>query len=345
AGAMARSAGALVLGYQQFDPQVAVRGVIFNRVGSAGHYQMLKDAVEARTSVKVLGYLPSDAGLRMPERHLGLVPQVERDQAEIYARIAQRLDQSVDLDALLTIAESEPPPTVAPKLFAGEGAASRVRIGVALDEAFNFYYEDNLDLLRHHGAEIVPFSPLHDTQIPVVDLLYLGGGFPELFTRPLTDNKGMCESIQQFVRAGGAIYAECGGLMYLGETLEPFEGAPVPMLGLLPISTRMTRDRLSIGYTEADVTAPNLIAARGERLRGHEFHWSEWQANGILHATYTLRRGTRTKPDGFCTANVLGSYLHLHFGSQPWVAQRLIEAAWSFRQRQMPNWLIDGVGV
>jgi cobyrinic acid a,c-diamide synthase len=335
AAAMARSAGAMVLGYQQFDPQVDVRGVIFNRAGSAGHFDMLKDAVEARTSVKVLGYLLRDASLHMPERHLGLVPQAERDQAELYARIAQRLEQTVDLGALLAIAESEPLPPILPKLFAGERILPRVRIGVALDEAFNFYYEDNLDLLRHHGAQIIPFSPLHDVQIPDVDLLYIGGGFPELFTVQLAGNAGMAESIRTFARAGGPIYAECGGLMYLGETLQPFDGEPARMLGLLPVRTRMTRERLSIGYTEAAVSAPNLIASAGEQLRGHEFHWSEWEAAGSPNATYTLRRGAKTKPDGFSAGSVLGSYLHLHFGSQPWVAQRLVEAARVFRVRPL----------
>ena len=335
AAAMARSAGAMVLGYQQFDPRVDVRGVIFNRAGSAGHFEVLKDAVEARTSVKVLGYLLRDASLHMPERHLGLVPQAEHDQAELYARIAQRLEQTVDLGALLAIAESEPLPAILPKLFAGENAPPCVRIGVALDEAFNFYYEDNLDLLRHHGAQIVPFSPVHDAQIPDVDLLYIGGGFPELFTGQLAGNAGMAASIRAFACEGGPIYAECGGLMYLGEKLQPFDGEPARMLGLLPVRTRMTRERLSIGYTEATVFAPNLIASAGEQLRGHEFHWSEWEATGSPNATYTLRRGAKTKPDGFSAGRVLGSFLHLHFGSQPWVAQRLVEAAQIFRARPL----------
>jgi cobyrinic acid a,c-diamide synthase len=335
AAAMARSAGAMVLGYQQFDPQVDVRGVIFNRAGSAGHFEMLKEAVESRTSVKVLGYLQRDASLTMPERHLGLVPQAERDQAELYAHLAQRLEQTIDLDALLALSDCEPLPAILPKLFAGENNLPPVRIGVALDEAFNFYYEDNLDLLRHHGAQIVPFSPVHDAQIPDVDLLYIGGGFPELFTGQLAGNTEMAESIRAFAREGGPIYAECGGLMYLGETLRPFDGEPARMLGLLPVRTRMTRERLSIGYTEAEVLAPNLIAAAGERLRGHEFHWSEWEAAGSPNTTYTLQRRGQTKPDGFSAGRVLGSYLHLHFGSQPWVAQRLVEAARIFHAHQL----------
>ena len=335
AAAMARSAGAMVLGYQLFDPQVDVRGVIFNRAGSAGHFEMLKEAVESRTSVKVLGYLLRDASLSMPERHLGLVPQAEHDQAELYGRIAERLEQTIDLDALLALAESEALPAVAAKLFAGESAATVARIGVALDEAFNFYYEDNLELLRHHGAQLVPFSPVHDARIPEVDLLYIGGGFPELFTAPLAGNAAMAESIRAFAREGGPIYAECGGLMYLGESLQPFDGEPARMLGLLPVRTRMTRERLSIGYTEASVEAPNLIARAGEQLRGHEFHWSEWEAAGSPQATYTLRRRGQTKPDGFSAGRVLGSYLHLHFGSQPWVAQRLVAAGREFHKRKL----------
>lgn len=335
AAAMARSAGAMVLGYQQFDPQVDVRGVIFNRVGSPGHFEMLKEAVEERTSVKVLGYLARDPALHMPERHLGLVPQAEHDQAGLYSRIAQRMEQTVDIEAVLAIAMSDPLPAVTPKVFAGEAAASRVRIGVALDEAFNFYYEDNLDLLRHLGARIIPFSPLHDAQVPDVDLLYIGGGFPELFTERLASNASIAQSITTFANAGGPVYAECGGLMYLGETLQPFEGEPVPMLGLLPVRTRMTRDRLSLGYTEAEVLAPNLIAAAGDHLRGHEFHYSTWEAAGDPNATYTLRRKGKTKPDGFSAGSVLGSYLHLHFASQPAVARRLVEAARAFRQRQI----------
>ncbi len=334
ASALSRSAGAMVLGYQQFDPAVNVCGVIFNRVGGAAHFETLREVVESHTNVKVLGYLPWDDSLKMPERHLGLVPQSEQDQTALYARVAQRIEQTVNLDALYTLADVVPLKTVAPKVFASEAQPTRARIGVARDEAFNFYYEDNLDLLRHLGAELVPFSPLHDAQPPDVDLLYIGGGFPELFACELHDNYTMRASIQKFAQSAGPIYAECGGLMYLGESLHPFDAQPVPMVGVLPIRARMTRDQLSIGYATADVIVSNLIAHAGQALRGHEFHWSTSARAQTLQPTYRVRRGARTIADGFCCGNVLGAYLHLHFASQPWVAQNLVRAALAYQQRR-----------
>jgi cobyrinic acid a,c-diamide synthase len=331
ASALSRSAGAMVLGYRQFDPDVDVRGVIFNRAGGAEHYASLKEAVERHGDVRVLGYLPWDDTLRMPERQLGLVPQREQDRGDLYARLGQRIAESVDLDALCALAEAGPLPAPEPRLFAGEAPRTRARIGVAQDEAFNFYYEDNLDLLQHAGAELVRFSPVHDDILPAVDLLYIGGGFPERFARELAANARMREQIRAFASRGGPIYAECGGLMYLGQSLQAQDDEPAPMLGILPIQTRMTRDRLSIGYATAEVLAPNLIAQPGQTLRGHEFHWSAWQASGDVQTTYRVQRGARSLADGFCAGNVLGAYLHLHFGSQPWVAHNLVAAAARFR--------------
>jgi cobyrinic acid a,c-diamide synthase len=309
AGGMARTAAAVVAGLAGYQPGVAVAGVIFNR---APHGKLLAEAMETVPRVRFLGALASRADLAVPERHLGLV------SGELAARPGwvdelSSWGATLDLDGLLALARV---PAVGPN----EATAHRprVRIGVARDAAFHFYYEDNLDLLREAGAELVDFSPLADAALPAVDGLYLGGGYPEEHRAALSANATMRASIRAF---RGVVYAECGGLMYLGEALDD-----VPMCGVLPVRTRMTGKLRTLGYREVVTIAATPLGPAGTTFRGHEFHYSELADTPDVPPVYqTVGRGG-TGVEGWTRGNVLGSYVHAHFGSNPTLAPALVAA-------------------
>jgi len=339
AAAMARSAAAVVKGFAEFDPALRVAGVIFNRVGGPGHYRILQEAMAAACpEVACLGYLQGDPALTLPERHLGLVPVYERaDLPELFARLGAALRATVDLDALLALAqaagESPPPaerawPVAQPR---------RARIAIARDAAFHFYYADGLDYLAALGAEWVPFSPIHDRELPAdIDGLYIGGGFPESFAAELAANAALRRSIGRAAGARMPIYAECGGLMYLAQALIGFDGVRHEMAGLLPTETSLLRHRLALGYVQASATADHLLARAGETVRGHEFHYSEvtapppapaWQCGSSL--------GGPARPEGFATPHLVASYVHLHFAANPAVAERFVAACAAYRTQRL----------
>jgi len=292
AQAMAQSAAALIHGFATYDSKVRVAGVVFNRVASTGHYEYLRGL----SPIPSLGWVAHDLTLTIPERHLGLVPAAERKPD--LTKLGEAVARHLDLDRILRLTKSrastvdrKPRPKV------------RTRIGYAWDEAFSFYYEDNLDLLRQEGAELVPFSPLR-REMPEVDALYLGGGFPEVHRlRPH-------RRLREAVRAGMPIYAECGGLMYLvGQ-------------GLLPGRIEMTDRLQNFGYAEAVALRDTVAVRRGQKVRGHEFHYSRWRC-GRMPAAYRL--GSRR--DGYARGNIHASYLHLHFAGAPGCAARFVENA------------------
>ena len=333
ARAQARSAAAVLQGFARFDPQLQVAGVIFNRVGSPGHVEMLRSAVASVPGLPpVLGCLPRSEELALPERHLGLVTAEDagRDDA-FFARLADWVENHVDLDQLLSL----PPLTqgggggflaprqipLAPPVQKGED--SRVRIGIARDAAFCFYYPDNLELLAAAGAELVYFSPLTDEQLPAaIDGLYLGGGYPELHAAKLAANAGLRQDIQVAATAGLPIYAECGGFMYLSEAIDA-----QPMVGVFPAKARMLPRRRALGYREVTLCAASLLGPAGTVARGHEFHYSEMELPETVPRCYRLtrRQGEPAGEEGYRIGNVLGSYVHLHFGSNPRLAEHFVE--------------------
>ncbi len=325
---LARSAAALVHGYATLDPKLTLSGVIFNRVSGAGHYQYLKDAVASLTSVKPLGYLRADTDATMKERHLGLVSAPEKTAKEAYDRMASLVEEGVDLDGLLEIARGASPMRTPPAELFAPVKARRARVAVSRDEAFHFVYADNLDLLRHLGAEIVFFSPLRDRALPEgTHLVWLGGGYPELFARELGENRAMLESLR---RHPGAVYAECGGLMYCLRSLLDAEGTEHPMAGLLPGRSRMTPRRQGLGYLEVEATCDNLLAPLGARFRAHEFHYLKLDpppAGEEVVSAFGLRKpwkGTDIRPDGWSRGRILAGYAHVHFASCPELAARLL---------------------
>ncbi len=333
--AIARSAAAMVQGYAQFDPDLRIAGVLFNRVRSEGHYRLLKEAVEATVKVRVVGYLRPEAGLTIPERHLGLTTVIEGSSQERYERLGRALAETADLDLVEELAKSagECPSSRGSSSLAlphvrgrnGEG----VRIGVAYDPAFCFYYPENLELLEAQGAELVQFSPVRDETLPEADLLYLGGGYPELHAATLAANRAMRQAIREYAERGGAIYAECGGLMYLTEAIRDFDGRVHEMVGLFPARAVMRREELTIGYRRCTVARHCLLGEPGLTIRGHEFHHFCLNPTGPLEyaCTVTDACGYEHRPDGLITGHVVALSTHLHFASQPELPRALV--AWA----------------
>jgi len=327
--AMARSAAAMVSGYAKFDSALQVRGVLFNRVQSEGHYRLLREAVEMETDLAVMGYLRPDSSVTIPDRHLGLRTAIEQGQTDLYDRLARSAADTVDLDRVETLARSAGE-------FAGDLAApasvsypSSIRIGVAYDAAFCFYYQDNLELLEAAGGEIVRFSPLRDADLPEVDLLYFGGGYPELYGATLAANVTMRTAVHAFAKGGGAIHAECGGLMYLTQAIRDCDGLRHEMAGVFPAEAVMRKAGLTLGYRTVEVTQPCLLGQPRTSLRGHEFHYSMLESKGSLHYACTLSdaEGKPIGQDGLMVGNTVALYSHLHFGSRPEVVTDLLSGA------------------
>ena len=342
AGKSARSIAAVVLGFELFDTQLNIAGVILNRVASDRHFHMLKAAIHSRCATPLLGWLPREPAIAIAERHLGLQTAEEQSAAHNAQRLdtlAQLAETHLDLDALLTLQCG-----MQFEAFASTPApAAQVRIGVARDETFSFYYEDNFDLLRQAGAEIVPFSPLHDRALPPnLDALYLGGGYPELHADSLSDNHSMLMAIRAFAATGKPIYAECGGMIYLGESLRLKDGRSISFAGLLPLTFAMTQRLVRFGYVTVELLHDCLLGPAGTTFRGHSFHHSDVTSDvdrSTLSKVYCISYSLASKQEleGFGTAdrNVLASYIHIHFRTNGNIAANFVEAAITARTNTM----------
>lgn len=339
ASAMARSAAALLHGFETFDPAVKVVGAIFNKVGGAGHYRLLKDALESSAGAVPLGYLPSDDRIRIPERYLGLVTAGEDlIPASMVSLLGQLAEATIDVDNLLECASVSALPTqTLPRDVRPMTPYHSIRVGLARDKAFCFYYEDNLDSLRKAGAQIVEFSALEDATLPeTLDALYFGGGYPELFAKQLSANAQMLASVKQAAQEGLPIYAECGGLMYLAKEIVTKDGISFPMTGVLPLRVQMTDKLVNFGYNEVLFTHDCLLGPAGQNVRGHSFHCSQIIEAGSLERVYKTRNSLtgREEPEGFSSGNVLASYIHLHFLSSPGLADAFVRNVQNARQRE-----------
>ncbi len=332
AAKMARSAGAVALGYRDFDPELNLAGVICNNVGSEKHALWVRQAIEGK-GIKVLGCMPRSSSLHIPERHLGLHTAVERT-AEVEAFLSQAAElvsTHIDLGQVWEIARKAAPVDTPDDRLAPSQAVTR--IAVARDAAFCFYYEDNFDLLRAAGAEIVFFSPLHDAGLPEgVSGLYLGGGYPELYAARLVENGEMMASLRQAIAAGLPTYAECGGLMYLTGSITDLEEQVYPMLGILPGRAQMV-GRLTMGYREVHAVQDSLLFGAGDTFRGHEFHYSDWleRPEDVPYA-YTVQSRLRQEVhwEGYRRGNLLASYIHVHFGTRPELAENFVATCAQF---------------
>ncbi len=340
---MAESAGAVVKGYAEYGKN-HLDGVIFNRVSSENHYRRLKAGIR---DVPVLGYLPRDLEIEIPHRHLGLVVAEENPlSGKSIKRLARAVLENVDIEALVKSCATEaskhqypgastPGTSGYPDAPVPGHSAARAKIALAYDRAFCFYYEDNFDLLKSCGAEVVRFSPLADPRIPDdADAVYIGGGYPELHAAELARNGSMQESIRDWAQANKPLYAECGGLMYLSTGVRDFDGTLFEMCGVFPFETEMRKGRAKLGYRELQLNDECLLGKKGARLRGHEFHYSEIRADlrsegPSLSGIYTVRdgEGREKGTEGYRIGNTLASYIHIHFGSNPAAAGQFVDFA------------------
>jgi cobyrinic acid a,c-diamide synthase len=330
-GQMAETAAAVALGFKTFAGPLKIAGVLLNNVGSDGHRRSVEDAIWNGAKLPVLGALRAMPELGIPERQLGLLPVIENKAWDrMIAVLAEAIEREVDLDLLLRIArKAELVPLVEKKVFQGKASSSPpVRIGVAYDEAFNFYYPENLELLEEQGAEIVPFSPLEDAAIPAdIGGVYLGGGFPEVFAEPLARNHSMAESLQRANRSGMPIYAECGGLMFLSRSLQTEAGVRHRMVGLVPVDVEMDGQVHRFGYRQILTLADSLLSPKGQFFRGHEFHWSRIRnQDPSVSPAYQMSNaeGDLIGYEGVQAPNLLASYVHLHFGQNPLLVEKLV---------------------
>ena len=360
----ARSAAAVVKGFESFDPDLTLAGVVFTCTGSQRHYAYLKDAVENTCTTPCLGHLPRNDSIVMPERHLGLTTAEEHViLPAVIDTLVSMVDQGLDMDRLISnllkpAKISEPienekthvgkdaagPETSVELQTAGSIAISfpkTPRIAVARDKAFCFYYPDNLAMLENAGACLVFFSPLADDRLPEdIDGLYLGGGYPELFADSLSQKPVLLSAVKACSWQGMPIYGECGGFMFLCKVLWPKDhDRPVSMAGCFDLQVRMFGKLKSLGYREITFAEDTVIGARGARVRGHEFHYSsvvpeKTPLYGNVFAV-TSRAGQDVQVQGYQIGRTLGSYLHVHFGSNPEVPRCFVKNCKKFRKQRL----------
>ena len=322
ASAMARSAAAIVHGFATFDAGATVAGVVFNRVGSDTHAELLREAMEP-LGIPVLGVLRRDERVVAPERHLGLVPAVEREPraATALAALAEVVASSVDLEAVQRIARAAPA-LLGPAWDPAQVEPSPARIAIARGPAFSFHYEENLELLSAAGAELASFDPTVDESLPPeAGALILAGGFPEVFGAELAANTSLRAEVRAFAASGRPVLAECGGLLYLLDALDEH-----PMCGVLPGHGRMAR-RLTLGYREAVTATATSWLRRGARVRGHEFHYSTVDAPAAPEPAWQLSARGATRSEGFVAGAVQASYLHVHWAAHLEIAGDFTRAA------------------
>jgi len=333
AKASGESIAATALGFKVYDPAVNLAGVIVNRLGSISHQEIVATALN-RQGIDVFGYMFRRPDLAVKERHLGLTPVAETQATAAVAAMAEQVAKNVDIDRLVLAAQSALPLTAS--LSLSPNKAKTVKIGVAQDEAFSFYYPLSLAVLERLGAELVPFSPLRDKELPPVAGLIFGGGFPEMFLADLAANSQIKAAIAGAAAAGMPIYAECGGLMYLARQIEDFDSRCFSMVGLVPAVCRMQSKLETVGYVEATAVKDNIFCRAGEALRGHEFHFSTMvldEADNFAWAFdfHKLRTGS-VYPGGYANRNVLASYLHLHLAGNQAAAERFVAKCQEFQQ-------------
>ena len=325
----AESTAAVLCGFAAYDPGVRIAGVIFNRIGSQRHRYLIERAVNETSSIPILGFMPRDIRFEIPERHLGLVMGEEHPLSlSDLNSLAETVEEHLDLDRLLAMTtpvrqESAP----GSKGSDQRAAREKIRIAVAMDRAFCFYYKENFELFEQTGFTIVPFSPLHDSHLPEkCGLIYFGGGYPELYARELADNSALLEEIREQHDRNIPIYGECGGFMYLCNELIDMQGVAHRMTSLFPWTVVMNKRLRRLGYRSVEQLDTTIFGEKGVRLYGHEFHYShiadEEEAiltNQVNHL-YILDNNSY---EGYHCGSAMGSYIHLHFGRNPEVVENI----------------------
>lgn len=339
-----RSLGAIVMGCQHFDPNIRIAGVVLNKIARPRHEKLARETIEQYCQVPVVGAIPKDASILIPDRHLGLITNGECDQTDSFLdHLADIISESVDIPKVLELArQAEPIVYTAPAKSAVQdwqhkAKGAQPRIGIIQDTAFSFYYPENLEALESKGAELIRINALAQNNLPEdLDALYIGGGFPEVFAEQLANNRSLCEDIRLAGEEGLPIYAECGGLMYLGRTII-LEDNTYPMVGLLPFDTKMEKKPQGHGYTILKTLEDNRWFSQGE-IRGHEFHNSKLLNldRSMISFGFEVQRGHGIdgKYEGICYKNVFAAYNHIHvYGCPDW-AEQMIRLALKYRSEQ-----------
>jgi cobyrinic acid a,c-diamide synthase len=324
----------------RLDPEVPIRGVVLNQVAGRRHESVVRASIEQHCGLPILGVIPKLREQLFPERHLGLVPPQERDEREqVVERVTAVGEKYLDLDAIWELAHKAPEFEAEGVVTSavGETAHATVNIGVFRDAAFQFYYPENLESLTHAGAKLIEISPLVDSELPAVDALYIGGGFPETLAPELSGNRRFCESLRGAVEGGLPVYAECGGAVYLGEKLL-YDSNEYRMVGVLPLVFGFQEKPQGHGYVSVETVRENPFFEVGQKLRGHEFHYTRVESYGVEETTFAfdVHRGFGFdgKHDGVCRYNVLASYTHVHaLGTETW-ARAVVRAAVRFKTKE-----------
>ncbi|PZU97936.1 MAG: cobyrinic acid a,c-diamide synthase [Pseudanabaena sp.] len=331
-----RSIAAIAHGYRTFDPRINLAGVILNRVGSDRHLELLTQALEP-LKLPILGVLRRQDNIAIPDRHLGLIPTAEMsDLDEIIERLAHLGETCFDWEKLLPLMRNSPPflrgagGDLNPEIQAEKAEGKRkIRIAIAQDRAFSFYYADNLDLFAEMGAELVPWSPLRDRELPEnIQGLYFGGGFPEVFAAELDENKTARESVHTAIKSGMPTYAECGGLMYLCDRIVNFQEQSFPMVNIFPTAAKMGK-RLTLGYRQAIALQDSPLVNKGDRVWGHEFHRSflEQISDRPLYSLQGYDSDLQYPSEGWQNHQVHASYVHVHFGAQTYLLEKFLRSS------------------
>jgi cobyrinic acid a,c-diamide synthase len=333
-----RTVAAMVMGCQQFDQRVKIRGVILNQVGTARHEKIVRQTVEHYTGIPVLGAVPRMKTDIFPQRHLGITPHQEYGDAGMASRkLADVTDQHLDLKRIEEVMNEIPLPAKKEPGESQMSSSTSVRIGILKDAAFQFYYPENIEALKKEGAEIVEINAMTAAILPELDALYIGGGFPETSSRRLSDNETFRQSVLQAVESGLPVYAECGGLIYLGESIT-LEGEEFPLVGVFPVRFGLEKKPQAHGYTMLKVSGQNGFYSPGEEIKGHEFRYSkilDWQGNS-KDLALTMERGVGfvDGKDGLVYKNVLALYSHVHAVATPQWAASLVARAREYKKSQ-----------
>lgn len=310
------SCAAIVAGFKALDNHNLIKGVIINKVASKEHFNMIKESIKEYTNVEVFGYLTNNKKFKTPSRHLGLIPATEKnDFLNNLNDLALDLKNNIDWKLFYKYIDEE-------NIYYKKNSkniSSMVKLGVAYDDAFNFYYKDALETLEENEVELIYFSPLKDKKLPNVDGLYFGGGFPEIFAKELQENESMKKEIRNFHLKNKPIYAECGGYMYLSEAIIDSNSNIYSMVGIIPSKSIMKNKLVNFGYCNGKVLQNSNWFKMGDVVKGHEFHYSQmdFEKENFVYENYKIRDGEikRVWKEGFQDKNLLATYVHIHFSS------------------------------
>ncbi|MBD3233791.1 MAG: hydrogenobyrinic acid a,c-diamide synthase (glutamine-hydrolyzing) [candidate division Zixibacteria bacterium] len=337
---MTRTSAAVLRGLQSFDDKVHIAGAILNRVAGKRHEDIIRQSIESYSDIPVLGAIPKLKNKKvLPDRHLGLVtPQEHPAMIDAIENAAEIVKGYVNLEKLKAIAQAAVPLRESASMFdRSQVNGSDLRIGYFQDSAFTFYYPENLSVLRESGAELIPISSISDSELPDIDLLYIGGGFPETHLVKLAENRSLMSRVKKAAGGGLPIYAECGGLIYLSEAII-VDTKEIPMAGVLPVKVELFEKPQGHGYCELAVDAPNTFYQTGTRMRGHEFHYTGI-VEGSCPSAFRMKRGVGCfgERDGLIVGNVLANYTHVHALGTPEWSSGLIEAARKYKISKNTN--------